>query len=105
MSHSFPTLRSSYLLTVNEFTHHASRSYWSTSSQGPPLPWLITPAWLDCVGVVQPSTVQRLEMFMPARSEERRVGNTCVSPCRSRWAPDQSQEKENRIISATQLTM
>src|SRR3546814_8293377 len=70
MSHSFPTLRSSYLLTVNEFTHHASRSYWSTSSQGPPLPWLITPAWLDCVGVVQPSPVQRLEMFMPARSEE-----------------------------------
>src|SRR3546814_16242886 len=66
MSHSFPTLRSSYLLTVNEFTHHASRSYWSTSSQGPPLPWLITPAWLDCVGVVQPSPVQRLEMFMPA---------------------------------------
>src|SRR3546814_17622827 len=22
-----------------------------------------------------------------ARSEERRVGNACVSPCRSRWSP------------------
>src|SRR3546814_15631398 len=25
--------------------------------------------------------------FMPTRSEERRVGNECVSTCRSRWAP------------------
>src|SRR3546814_14780998 len=24
---------------------------------------------------------------IPARSEERRVGNECVSTCRSRWAP------------------
>src|SRR3546814_15798698 len=23
-----------------------------------------------------------------ARSEERRVGNECASPCRSRWSPD-----------------
>src|SRR3546814_16591242 len=23
----------------------------------------------------------------PSRSEERRVGKECVSPCRSRWAP------------------
>src|SRR3546814_18270772 len=23
----------------------------------------------------------------PARSEERRVGKECVSPCRSRWSP------------------
>src|SRR3546814_13137782 len=26
------------------------------------------------------------------RSEERRVGNECVSPCRSRWAPDDEQK-------------
>src|SRR3546814_20215561 len=25
--------------------------------------------------------------FLP-RSEERRVGNECVSPCRSRWSPN-----------------
>src|SRR3546814_13909495 len=24
----------------------------------------------------------------PDRSEERRVGKECVSPCRSRWSPD-----------------
>src|SRR3546814_17200561 len=24
---------------------------------------------------------------LPPRSEERRVGKECVSPCRSRWAP------------------
>src|SRR3546814_19797628 len=24
----------------------------------------------------------------PRRSEERRVGKECVSPCRSRWSPD-----------------
>src|SRR3546814_15743914 len=26
---------------------------------------------------------------LAARSEERRVGNDCVSPCTSRWSPDQ----------------
>src|SRR3546814_11968168 len=26
--------------------------------------------------------------FVVRRSEERRVGNACVSPCRSRWSPD-----------------
>src|SRR3546814_10113657 len=25
--------------------------------------------------------------FLPARSEERRVGKECVSTCRSRWSP------------------
>src|SRR3546814_14526195 len=25
---------------------------------------------------------------MAGRSEERRVGKECVSPCRSRWSPD-----------------
>src|SRR3546814_18438465 len=31
-----------------------------------------------------------------ARSEERRVGNECVSTCRSRWSPDDSQKKTNK---------
>src|SRR3546814_20247082 len=48
----------------------------------------------------QPPTMERLYADMrgwspqqqdctaPARSEERRVGKECVSPCRSRWSPD-----------------
>src|SRR3546814_20950279 len=31
----------------------------------------------------------------PHRSEERRVGNECVSTCRSRWSP--SHSKKNRL--------
>src|SRR3546814_20456318 len=30
--------------------------------------------------------VQRYTAVIAARSEERRVGKECVSPCRSRWA-------------------
>src|SRR3546814_13163231 len=29
------------------------------------------------------------------RSEERRVGKECVSPCRSRWAPYRSKKKKH----------
>src|SRR3546814_17145678 len=29
------------------------------------------------------------------RSEERRVGKECVSPCRSRWSPSHSKTKTN----------
>src|SRR3546814_15180738 len=29
----------------------------------------------------------------PRRSEERRVGKECVSPCRSRWSPLHSKQK------------
>src|SRR3546814_20005814 len=28
------------------------------------------------------------------RSEERRVGNECVSTCRSRWSPDHQKKKK-----------
>src|SRR3546814_2169086 len=28
------------------------------------------------------------------RSEERRVGKECVSPCRSRWSPSHSKKKD-----------
>src|SRR3546814_19067247 len=31
------------------------------------------------------------------RSEERRVGNECVSTCRSRWSPYHSQQQHQRI--------
>src|SRR3546814_20621501 len=29
------------------------------------------------------------------RSEERRVGKECVSPCRSRWSPNHQKKKNN----------
>src|SRR3546814_11699757 len=31
-----------------------------------------------------------------SRSEERRVGKECVSPCRSRWSPYHEKKKTNR---------
>src|SRR3546814_11311267 len=31
-----------------------------------------------------------------ARSEERRVGKECVSPCRSRWSPDPKKKKQKK---------
>src|SRR3546814_11863863 len=31
------------------------------------------------------------------RSEERRVGNECVSTCRSRWAPDHKKKNERKL--------
>src|SRR3546814_15486013 len=37
----------------------------------------------------------RLIAFKNAyRSEERRVGKECVSPCRSRWSPDHKKKKK-----------
>src|SRR3546814_11578704 len=30
----------------------------------------------------------------PVRSEERRVGKECVSPCRSRWSPYHKKKKK-----------
>src|SRR3546814_21095351 len=32
--------------------------------------------------------IKSFHRFLPRRSEERRVGKECVSPCRSRWAPE-----------------
>src|SRR3546814_13072748 len=34
------------------------------------------------------------------RSEERRVGNECVSTCRSRWLPDHNKKKEYKTCRA-----
>src|SRR3546814_12866633 len=33
------------------------------------------------------------------RSEERRVGNECVSTCRSRWSPDNLKKKQTTRIN------
>src|SRR3546814_4736145 len=34
-----------------------------------------------------PAPERVVEAFRVQRSEERRVGKECVSPCRSRWSP------------------
>src|SRR3546814_1048595 len=33
------------------------------------------------------SAATKVELFAGSRSDERRVGQECVSPCRSRWSP------------------
>src|SRR3546814_17723027 len=37
------------------------------------------------------------------RSEERRVGNECVRPCRSRWSPYQSKKKHKTTHKANTI--
>src|SRR3546814_16111330 len=41
----------------------------------------------------RPSLDVGLTETFSARSEERRVGKECVSPCRSRWAPYPEKKK------------
>src|SRR3546814_16703636 len=41
-------------------------------------------------------TQMRAVVESPRRSEERRVGNECVSTCRSRWAPYLKKIKQNK---------
>src|SRR3546814_12586379 len=49
-----------------------------------------------------------LEIFRPSalklqqRSEERRVGNECVSTCRSRWSPYHKKKQIYRISQRSQ---
>src|SRR3546814_17480329 len=44
-----------------------------------------------------PSTVEPINAAIAPtiRSEERRVGKECVSPCRSRWSPYHSKKNKN----------
>src|SRR3546814_20711174 len=41
----------------------------------------------NTVGHMDRSIHHFLQGFVPPRSEERRVGQECVSTCRSRWSP------------------
>src|SRR3546814_19731686 len=54
----------------------------------------------DVLSVVVP---QRREDPRVPRSEERRVGNECVSTCRSRWSP--SNEKINNTLELLYKTL
>src|SRR3546814_14235921 len=57
--------------------------------------------WLLFDGEHGPNTVQTLLAQIqavaayPVRSEERRVGQECVSTCRSRWSPYTSKKKHH----------
>src|SRR3546814_15992297 len=55
------------------------------------------------------SILQRLGYADPAtntvgRSEERRVGKECVSPCRSRWSPYHYKKKIHKLNQTTTNT-
>src|SRR3546814_17419766 len=39
----------------------------------------------------------------PVRSEARRVGKECVSPCRSRWSPYHSKKKRHNVQGERKL--
>src|SRR3546814_16255384 len=57
-------------------------------------------------GMAGEEQAARLDPFEPAivadiRSEERRVGNECVSTCRSRWSP-YTEKKNHPIIHVHQ---
>src|SRR3546814_12079943 len=41
-------------------------------------------------------TLHRARSRLVARSEERRVGQECVSTCRSRWHPDHLKKKKTK---------
>src|SRR3546814_17974876 len=45
------------------------------------------------LAVPQPRRLSGLVAFAVARSEERRVGEECVSTCRSRWSPYTKKKK------------
>src|SRR3546814_20846986 len=55
------------------------------------------------IGVVEPSAdgtyLARGQNGGPHRSEERRVGQECVSTCRSRWSPYNYKKKIIKKIS------
>src|SRR3546814_13377079 len=64
------------------FNHHAMLGQMLGDQRGR------YPGLGECSRNIEPrSDDGRLDRVQHIRSEERRVGNECVSPCRSRWAP------------------
>src|SRR3546814_13985138 len=54
------------------------------------LPHQMTPIGQQTRGSIRlqkPGELQRGDLRLEARSEERRVGKECVSTCKSRWSP------------------
>src|SRR3546814_20218721 len=59
-----------------DLTKPASERQWETLET-----WPGAPRMLAVAGAIDD------DFYLFSRSEERRVGNECVSPCRSRWSP------------------
>src|SRR3546814_15298233 len=55
--------------------------------------WPRTKAMLRAISI---ACLLRSEITPPSGSEERRVGNECVSTCRSRWSPYHYKKKQNK---------
>src|SRR3546814_18976772 len=57
------------------------------------------------VGLISPPphhdiySIEDLAQLIHDRSEERRVGQECVSPCRSRWSPYHQKKKQTQLIN------
>src|SRR3546814_18604800 len=60
---------------------------------------LVTGCLLDDTPLGQLDT-----LLVSDRSEERRVGQECVSTCRSRWWPYHSKKKTHKTRSSSQLS-
>src|SRR3546814_13008659 len=54
------------------------------------------------VGVAQ-GVLMAAPLPLPLLSEERRVGNACVSTCRSRWSPSHSNNKTLNTLMPTRV--
>src|SRR3546814_12410216 len=72
------------------FHHDSSDSYWRRRERfrrGPEDAPVTAPFRFPRFFVTSPSPCPYLPGRQERRSEERRVGKECVSPCRSRWSP------------------
>src|SRR3546814_19111959 len=56
---------------------------------------LVNPNYREIDGLASAPRLDALGFAPELRSEERRVGKECVSPCRSRWCPSHKKKKQN----------
>src|SRR3546814_12290585 len=66
------------------------------AAAGPPeryqdRPWI--PLLASMISGTQAAVAAKYLFYTMPRSEERRVGKECVSPCRFRWSPDHKKKK------------
>src|SRR3546814_14949721 len=76
------------------FSHRAFALLWTATLISNVGTWMhdVGAGWLMTTLSPSPAIVA-LVQAATTRSEERRVGKECVSPCRSRWSPYHSQKK------------
>src|SRR3546814_11073438 len=62
-----------------------------------------TEGWrgLTLARIAAASGLKLADLYLQYRSEERRVGQECVSTCRSRWSPEHSTKKTNNKMTST----